>query len=89
MAFVWCPMPVKLTNSKGKINWGLAFGGLVGTVIPVVVTAATGGFGAVTVPMWVALASGISALAAGNVEVKDRTERVLEKEADKAGRDDA
>ncbi len=88
MAFVWCQMPVKLTNSKGKINWGLAAGGLIGTVIPVIVTAATGGFGAVTVPMWVSLASGISALAAGNVEVKSRTVRVLENEADKAGRDD-
>lgn len=80
-------MPVKLTNSKGKINWSLAAGGLIGTVIPVIVTAATGGFGAVTVPMWIALASGVSALAAGNVEVKDRTERVLENEAAKAGRD--
>ena len=88
MAFVWCQMPVKLTNSKGKLNWGLVAGGLIGTVVPVIVTAATGGFGAVTTPMWIALASGVSALAAGNVEVKDRTERILEKEAAKAGRDD-
>lgn len=79
-------MPVKFTNSKGKINWALVAGGLVGTVVPVIVTAATGGFGAVTVPMWVSLASGISALAAGNVELKDKTERVLEAEAEKAGR---
>ena len=80
-------MPVKFTNSKGKINWGLVAGGLVGTVVPVIVTAATGGFGAVTIPMWVALASGVSALAAGNVELKTKTERVLEAEAAKAGQD--
>ena len=78
---------VKSTASKGKINWGLLAGGLVGTVVPVIVTAATGGFGAVTIPMWVSLASGISALAAGNVELKDKTERVLEAEAAKAGQD--
>ena len=41
---------VKLTNSKGKLNWGLVAGGLIGTVVPVIVTAVTGGLGAVTVP---------------------------------------
>lgn len=81
-------MPVKLTNSKGKINWSLAAGGLIGTVVPVIVTAATGGIGAVTIPMWVALASGVSALAAGNVELKSSAERLLEAEAAKAGRED-
>ena len=83
-------MGIKFTNSKGKINWALVAGGLVGTVVPVIVTGATAGFGAVTIPMWVALASGISALAAGNVEnaPKDPTLKVLEEEAAKAGRDD-
>jgi len=78
---------VKSTASKTKINWGLLAGGLIGTVVPVVVTAATAGFGAVTTPMWIALASGVSALAAGNVELKTPTERVLEAEAKKAGND--
>lgn len=82
-------MGVRFTNSKGKINWALVAGGLVGTVVPVIVTGATAGFGAVTTPMWIALASGISALAAGNVEhaPKDPTLKVLEEEAAKAGRD--
>jgi len=75
---------VKFTNSKGRINWGLLAGGLIGTVVPVVVTAITGGMGAVTIPMWVALASGVSALAAGNVEVKTKVERALDADAVKA-----
>ena len=78
---------VKFTNSKGRINWALLAGGLIGTVVPVIVTAATGGFGAVTVPMWVALASGVSALAAGNVEVKTKVERSLDADAAKAKSD--
>ena len=76
-------MAVKLTNSKGKLNLGLVFGGLLGTVVPVLVTAITGGAGAVTIPMWVALASGVSALAAGNVEVKTKVERALDADAAK------
>jgi len=75
---------VKFTNSKGRINWALLAGGLIGTVVPVIVTAATGGVGAVTIPMWVALASGASALAAGNVEVKTKVERSLDADAAKA-----
>ena len=75
---------VKFTNSKGRINWGLLAGGLIGTVVPVIVTAITGGVGAVTIPMWVALASGVSALAAGNVEVKTKVERSLDADAAKA-----
>jgi hypothetical protein len=75
---------VKFTNSKGRINWGLLAGGLIGTVVPVIVTAITGGMGAVTIPMWVALASGVSALAAGNVEVKTKVERALDADAVKA-----
>jgi len=78
---------LKFTHSKGKLNWGLVLGGLVGTVVPVIVTAATGGFGAVTIPMWVALASGVSALAAGNVEVKTSVERALDADASKTSVD--
>ena len=78
---------VKLTHSKGAINWGLVFGGLIGTVVPVVVTAATGGIGAVTIPMWVALAGGASALAAGNVELKTKVERALDADATKTSVD--
>lgn len=78
---------VKFTNSKGRINWGLLAGGLIGTVVPVIVTAATGGVGAVTVPMWVALAGGVSALAAGNVEPKTKVERSLDADAAKAKSD--
>lgn len=75
---------VKLTHSKGRINWGLLAGGLIGTVVPVIVTAITGGVGAVTIPMWVALASTVSALAAGNVELKTKVERALDADAAKA-----
>ena len=75
---------VKFTNSKGRINWGLLAGGLIGTVVPVIVTAITGGVGAVTIPMWVTLASGVSALAAGNVEAKTKVERALDADAAKA-----
>jgi hypothetical protein len=78
---------VKLTHSKGGLNWGLVLGGLIGTVVPVIVTAATAGFGAVTIPMWVALASGVSALAAGNVEVKTKVERALDADAAKTSVD--
>jgi hypothetical protein len=80
-------MAVKLTNSKGKLNLGLVFGGLLGTVVPVLVTAVTGGVGAVTIPMWVALASGVSALAAGNVELKSPVERALDADAAKVKSD--
>ena len=80
-------MAVKLTTSKGKLNLGLVFGGLLGTVVPVLVTAVTGGVGAVTIPMWVALASGVSALAAGNVELKSPVERALDADAAKVKSD--
>lgn len=78
---------IKFTNSKGKLNWGLVIGGLAGTVVPVIVTAVTGGVGAVTIPMWVALASGISALAAGNVELKTKVDRALDVDACKTSVD--
>ena len=80
-------MAMKLTNSKGKLNLGLVFGGLLGTVVPVLVTAVTGGVGAVTIPMWVAQASGVSALAAGNVELKTPVERALDADAAKVKSD--
>jgi hypothetical protein len=78
---------VKLTHSKSRINWGLLAGGIIGTIVPVIVTAVTGGVGAVTIPMWVALASGVSALAAGNVEVKTKVERALDADACKTSVD--
>ena len=78
---------VKLTHSKGRINWGLLAGGLIGTVVPVLVTALTGGVGAVTIPMWVALASTVSAIAAGNVELKTHVERALDADAAKTKSD--
>lgn len=78
---------MKFTNSAGKLNWALLAGGLIGTLVPVVVTAITGGVGAVTIPMWVALASGISALAAGNVELKTAVELSLEADAAKTSVD--
>ena len=78
---------VKLTHSKGRINWALLAGGLIGTVVPVLVTALTGGVGAVTIPMWVALASTVSAIAAGNVELKTHVERALDADAAKTKSD--
>ena len=78
---------VKLTHSKGRNNWGLFAGGLIGTVVPVIVTAITGGVGAVTIPMWVALASTVSAIAAGNVELKTHVERALDADAAKTKSD--
>lgn len=77
---------VKLTNSKGKLNAGLASSAILGAAIPIIVTAATGGLAAVPIAMWVGLGSVVSGLLAGNVELKTKTERVLEAEAEKAGR---
>jgi len=79
---------VKLTNSKGKLNAGLASSAILGAAIPIIVTAATGGLAAVPVAMWVGLGSVVSGLLAGNVELKSKTQRVLEAEEKKAGRDD-
>ncbi len=76
----------KLTNSKGKLNASLASSAILGAAIPVIVTAATGGLAAVPIAMWVGLGSVVSGLLAGNVEVKSKTERVLEAEAEKVGR---
>ncbi|HSG19947.1 MAG TPA: hypothetical protein VLA31_04185 [Burkholderiaceae bacterium] len=77
---------VKLTNSKGKLNAGLASSAILGAAIPIIVTAATGGLAAVPIAMWVGLGSVVSGLLAGNVEVKSKTQRVLEAEEKKAGR---
>lgn len=77
---------VKLTNSKGKLNAGLASSAVLGAAIPIIVTAATGGLAAVPIAMWVGLGSVVSGLLAGNVEVKSKTQRVLEAEEKKAGR---
>ncbi len=79
---------VKLTNSKGKLNAGLASSAVLGAAIPIIVTAATGGLAAVPIAMWVGLGSVVSGLLAGNVEVKSKTQRVLEAEEKKAGRED-
>jgi len=62
----------KFTNSKGKLNAGLASSALLGAGIPIIVTAATGGLAAVPIAMWVGLGSVVSGLLAGNVEVKDK-----------------
>ena len=79
---------VKFTHSKGKVNGGLAIGAILGAAIPIVVVASTGGLAAVPVAMWLGLGSVVSGLLAGNVEKKSRVHRVLEAEAEKAGRDD-
>jgi hypothetical protein len=79
---------IKLTHSKGKINAGLALGAIIGAVVPIVATAATGGLAAVPVAMWVGLGSVVSGLLAGNVKKKTAVDLVLESEAKKAGRED-
>jgi len=79
---------VKLTHSKGKINAGLAAGAILGAVIPIVATAATGGLAAVPLALWLALGGTVSGLFAGNVQVKSKAIRMLEKEAAKAGGED-
>jgi uncharacterized Ntn-hydrolase superfamily protein len=77
----------KMTHSKGKINVGLASGAVLGAVIPIVAIAATGGLATVPVAMWIGLGSVVSGLLAGNVEPKTAVDRVLEAEANQAGRD--
>ena len=78
----------KLSHSKGRLNGGLAIGAILGAAIPIVAVAATGGFAAVPLTLWLGLGGAISGLAAGNVEVKSRLERSLEAEAAKAGQED-
>jgi predicted lipid-binding transport protein (Tim44 family) len=76
----------KFTHSKGKINGGLAAGAILGAVIPILATAATGGLAAVPLALWLALGGVISGLAAGNVELKSPVIQMLERDAAKAGR---
>jgi len=76
----------KFTHSKGKLNGGLAAGAILGAVIPILATAATGGLAAVPLALWLALGGAVSGLFAGNVELKSPVIRMLEKEAAKAGR---
>jgi hypothetical protein len=74
----------KFTNSKGKVNAGLASSAVLGAAIPIIVTAATGGMAAVPIAMWVGLGSVVSGLLAGNVEVKTKVERALDADAKKS-----
>lgn len=65
---------IKLTNSKGRVNAGLTAGGILGAAVPIAITVATGGIGAVGIPLWVALAGAVSGLFAGNVELKKKAD---------------
>jgi hypothetical protein len=69
------------THSKGKINAGLAAGAILGAVIPILATAATGGLAAVPLALWLALGGTVSGLFAGNVEMKSKVIRMLERDA--------
>ena len=72
------------THSKGKINAGLALGAILGSVIPILATAATGGLAAVPLALWLALGGTVSGLFAGNIEMKSKAIRMLERDAAKA-----
>jgi len=76
--------PLKFTHSRGPLNGGLALGGIIAAAVPLIAVAATAGFGAVSLPMWIALGGALSTLAAGNIELKTPVERMLEREAKKA-----
>lgn len=78
----------RLTHSKGKLNGGLALGGIIGAAIPIIATAATGGIAAVPMALWLGLGGAVSALCAGNVEVKSDVERIIDREIKNAGRND-
>ena len=69
------------THSKGKINAGLAAGAILGAVIPILATAATGGLAAVPLALWLALGGTVSGLFAGNIEMKSKVIRMLEMDA--------
>ena len=77
---------LKMTHSKGKINAGLTVGAALGAAIPIIATAATGGFAAVPITLWLALGGVVSGLFAGNVERKTPVERALDADAAKVGR---
>jgi hypothetical protein len=80
--------PLKLTASRGHLNHGLAIGGIIASAVPIIAVAATAGFAAVGLPLWIALGGAFSALVAGNVEIKSPLLRALEREHRKAGRSD-
>ena len=60
--------------SKGKVNAGLTAGGILGAAVPIAITVATGGIGAVGLPLWLALGGAVSGLFAGNVELKKKSD---------------
>ena len=78
---------LKSTASKGFLNGGLAIGGIVAAAIPIVATIATAGAAAVPVALWIGLGGAVSALFAGNVELKSPAERAIDAEIAKAGED--
>ena len=61
-------MTIKFDAHKTKTNRALAVSAILGAVVPIVATAATGGLAAVPVALWVGLGSVIAGLAAGNVQ---------------------
>ena len=78
---------VKFTQSKGKLNGGLALGAILGAAIPIFTVAATGGLAAVPVAMWIAMGGVVSGLLAGNVEPKTALDRALDRDAAKTSID--
>lgn len=72
---------LKLTASRGKLNGSLALGGIVAASIPIIATVATAGVAAVPLSLWVGLGGAVSALFAGNVQVKSSVERALDRDA--------
>ena len=77
----------KFTPSKSGLNFSLAGGAVLGAAIPIVAIAATAGFAAVPIAMWVALGSVVSGLLAGNVELKTPVERSLDTDEAKTDSD--
>jgi hypothetical protein len=69
---------IKFTHSKGKINGALALGAVLGSAIPILAVAATGGLAAVPIAMWIALGGVVSGLFAGNIEPKTALDRALD-----------
>lgn len=78
---------LKLTHSKGRLNSGLAIGGLLGAAVPILAVAITGGVAAVPLTLWLGLGGALSGLFAGNVEPKTPVERALDADAAKVRRD--
>lgn len=74
------------THSKGKINAGLAAGAILGAIIPILATAATGGLAAVPLALWLALGGTVSGLFAGNVQLKSKAIQMLERDAANVGK---